>query len=1005
MLGIFNKFLDSNEKQVSKLEPLVLDINALEKKYEKLTDVKLKELTAQFKLRHERGESLDDLLPEAYAAVREAGKRTLNMRHYNVQLTAGIVLHQGKIAEQKTGEGKTLTASLPLYLNSLTGKGVHLATVNDYLARVGLGWMGPIYTALGITAGCIMQEKAFVYDPKFEDITQTDWRLRHLKPVEKKEAYSADITYGTNNEFGFDYLRDNMVWALVDAAQRGHFFSIVDEADSILIDEARTPLIISAPSAEATDKYAQFTKLVGELSTDTDYVIDEKLKTANLTEHGISKVEKRLGVSNLYEKDFASIHHIQQALKARTLFHKDKDYVVKDGEIIIVDEFTGRLMQGRRWSEGLHQAIEAKEGVNIERESQTLATISFQNYFRLYEKLGGMTGTAATEAEEFFKIYKLDVVTIPTNKPTVRKDTTDVVYKTAKAKYTAVANDVAEKNSKGQPVLIGTTSIEKNEHLSSLLKRKGVPHQLLNAKNHQKEAEIISAAGVRGQVTLATNIAGRGVDIILGGAPPTDKLGRPITKGREFEKWQKAHEEIVKLGGLHVVGTERHEARRIDNQLRGRSGRQGDPGSSRFYVSLEDEIMRLFGGEQIAKIMTAFKLPEDTPIEHGMVSKAIENAQVKVETHNFDIRKHLVEYDDVANKQRTIIYGMRNEVLQAAADEASSKKIKESIKEKLDREIENIVLANTNQSGSPDHESIIKEITTIIPFDDNSAKGFLADAQGRKSQESLINFLSNVSDKVYADREANLGDKAARDIEKFTSLSVIDTLWIQHLDSLDDLREGIGLRAAGQRDPLVEYKQEAFSMFEKLSASVDYEIVHRIFRVQVNAEPQIELVEKQGIEVHEEAKLVDGKSQIVNGQKNGKVDQSLTTNDELSTSERDPNEMSDSQLDTEIKRLESLEPEKGQSDAESANDPNEMSDSELEAEIARLEAIEKSSQSQVDSSQLESSNPFNTVNRKPITVNKIGRNDPCPCGAINPQTAKPYKYKKCGMINAPYHKG
>ena len=539
MLGFLGRFLDSNEKQIAKLQPIVEAVNGLEKNFQKLTDEKLKSKTAEFKLRCQRKESLDDLLPEAYAAVREASRRTLGQRHFDVQITAGIVLHQGKIAEQKTGEGKTLTASLPLYLNSLAGRGVHLATVNDYLARIGLGWMGPIYSALGVSAGCIMHEQAYIYDPKYEDKTQTDWRLRHLRPVDKKEAYGVDITYGTNNEFGFDYLRDNMVWNLSEMAQRGHHFVIVDEADSILIDEARTPLIISAPSFQATDKYYQFAKLVEELSSATDYVIDEKLKTANLTEHGIRKVEKRLGVENLYEKDFAAIHHIQQALRAKTLFAKDRDYVVKDGEIIIVDEFTGRLMPGRRWSEGLHQAIEAKEGVKIEQESQTLATISFQNYFRLYEKLAGMTGTAATEAEEFHKIYKLEVIVVPTHKPMIRDNMPDVVYKTAKAKFTAVAVDVQVRHQKGQPVLIGTTSIEKNEFLSSLLKRKGIPHQVLNAKNHQREAEIISQAGQKNAVTLATNIAGRGVDIILGGTSPTDKLGRPETGGGQFQKCKK----------------------------------------------------------------------------------------------------------------------------------------------------------------------------------------------------------------------------------------------------------------------------------------------------------------------------------------------------------------------------------------------------------------------------------------------------------------------------------
>lgn len=977
MLGILGKFLDSNEKQVNKLQPLVDDVNALEQKFSKLTDVKLKSLTAEFKLRHSRGDTLDDLLPEAYSAVREAGKRTLNQRHYDVQLVGGIVLHQGKIAEQKTGEGKTLTASLPLYLNSLTGKGVHLATVNDYLARVGLGWMGPIYEALGVTGGCIMQEKAFIYDPKYEDKTQIDWRLRHLKPVDKKEAYAADITYGTNNEFGFDYLRDNMVWTLSDKAQRSHHFAIVDEADSILIDEARTPLIISSPSAEATDKYYQFAKLVQELSPDTDYVIDEKLKTANLTEHGITKVEKRLGVENLYEKDFGTIHHIQQSLRARTLYHKNKDYVVKTGEIIIVDEFTGRLMPGRRWSEGLHQAIEAKEGVAIQRESQTLATISFQNYFRLYEKLGGMTGTAATEAEEFFKIYKLDVVTIPTNKPTVRKDNSDVVYKTTKAKFTAVAKDVAEKHEKGQPVLIGTTSIEKNEFLSGLLKRKGIPHQILNAKNHQKEAEIISSAGIKGNVVLATNIAGRGVDIILGGTPPADKLGRPVTKGREYETWKKRHEEVVELGGLHVVGTERHEARRIDNQLRGRSGRQGDPGSSRFYVSLEDEIMRLFGGEQIAKIMTAFKLPEDTPIEHGMVSKAIENAQVKVETHNFDIRKHLVEYDDVANRQREIIYGIRNKVLESASDPKNIDTLKQVTLDRVEREITNLVLANTTEGSTPNHKDIVKEFITIVPFDESSANNLERDTSKITNSEKLTEFLMGVVKSVYEEREKSMGEKTLRDMEKFTTLSVVDTLWIQHLDTLDDLREGIGLRAAGQRDPLVEYKGEAFNLFEKLVVTIDSEIVHRIFRVQASGQPQVERLEEQGVEIHETPKLESKDKQ---------------PSEEISAyADNNPTQMSDDELDAEIARLES-EKNQSQPNVELSKDPNQMSDEQLDAEIARLEQLEKSGGIN------QPANPFQQSSTAPIRVQKIGRNDPCPCGSG-------LKWKKCGLINAPQHKG
>lgn len=960
MFGIFSKILDSNEKQISKLEPQVNDVNSLEKKFEKLTDAKLKETTAQLKLRHSRGESLDDLLPQAYAAVREASKRTLGMRHFDVQLLGGITLHQGKIAEQKTGEGKTLTASLPLYLNSLSGKGVHLATVNDYLARVGLGWMGPIYSALGVSAGCIMQEAAFIYDPKYEDKKQADWRLRHLRPIDKKEAYAADITYGTNNEFGFDYLRDNMVWSLADMAQRGHNFAIVDEADSILIDEARTPLIISSPSTQATDKYFQFSKLVNELSSDTDYVIDEKLKTANLTEAGISKVEKRLGVENLYEKDFASIHHIQQALRARTLFSIDKDYVVKDGEIIIVDEFTGRLMPGRRWSEGLHQAIEAKEGVGIQQESQTMATISFQNYFRLYQKLAGMTGTAATEAEEFHKIYKVEVLVIPTNMPMVRKDGSDVVYKTTKAKFTAIAQEVAKRHEDDQPILIGTTSIEKNEFLSSLLKRKGIKHQLLNAKNHQREAEIISEAGQKGSVTLATNIAGRGVDIILGGPAPTDKLGQPQKKGREAEKWQKAHDDVVALGGLHVIGTERHEARRIDNQLRGRAGRQGDPGSSKFYVSLEDDIMRLFGGDQIAKIMTAFKLPEDTPIEHSMVGKAIENAQIKVETHNFDIRKHLVEYDDVANKQREIIYGMRKDVLEAQEDKEKAQKVRDEILDKIDREIENLTLSAAEGITQEEKAQIIKEFTTIIPFDDTSKAKLEEDTKSISDPGKLSQFLKNVTTQVYETREKSLGEKTARDIEKFVNLSVVDTLWIEHLDTLDDLREGIGLRAAGQRDPLVEYKQEAFSLFEKLVASIDYEIVHRIFKVQVRQQPQIEIQEEQGVEVHEQPSLTQQPpaQQHLRGE-----------------AAPSPREHLEGEQNSDV-------------------DPMQLSDEQLDAEIARLEALEKQS----NTSGVSQGAALHTPGVSQVKVQKIGRNDPCPCGSG-------LKWKKCGLVGSSQHKG
>lgn len=836
MLGFLNKFLDSNEKEIGRLKLVVSKINSLGKELESLSDEKLKSKTSEFKIRLEKGESLDNILPESFAVVREVSKRTIGERHFDVQLMAAITLHEGKIAEQKTGEGKTLTASLPLYLNALTGKGTHLVTVNDYLARVGAGWMGPIYHSLGLSVSAIMHEQSFIYEPEYVDEKATDWRLRFLKPITRKEAYDADITYGTNNEFGFDYLRDNMVSEKPQLVQRGHHYAIVDEVDSILVDEARTPLIISAPDTDPTNKYYDFAKLVEKLNSQTDFTIDEKLKTASLTEHGISKVEKMLGVENLYEKDFESVHHIENALRAKTLYHKDKDYVVKDNEIVIVDEFTGRLMFGRRWSEGLHQAVEAKEGVVIQQESRTLATISFQNYFRIYEKLSGMTGTAATESEEFHKIYKLEVVVLPTNRPMVRDDSADLVYKTTRAKYAAVVRDIEEHYKRSQPVLVGTTSIEKNVIVSEFLKRKGIQHEVLNAKNHEREASIISEAGKKGSVTIATNIAGRGVDIILGGAPPNKFT---TTDKKQYEKdlkaWQKAHDEVVGLGGLHVIGTERHESRRIDNQLRGRAGRQGDPGSSRFFVSLEDDIMRLFGGDQVSRIMTMLKMPEDQPIEHGMVSKAIEQAQVKVEGFNFDARKHLVEYDDVANKQREIIYKLRRKILELTADDST---LKDQILEKMDQEVSNIVSLYAPEGYTePEREKIVNEFITIIPFDESSARQLLTQLMQIHTSSEITEFLTKIIGDVYEQREKQLTPPVMRQVEMWVMLSVIDNFWMDHLDAMDDLREGIGLRGYGQRDPLVEYKSEAFSMFEKLMSAIDYEITRRIFRVQVQGTP------------------------------------------------------------------------------------------------------------------------------------------------------------------------
>ncbi len=835
MIPFLSKLLDSNEREIKKLTPLIEKINSFEGEFGKLSSEQLKAKGAEFKARLSHGELLDDLLPEVYAAVREAARRTIGERPFDVQLMAAIVLHQGKVAEQKTGEGKTLSAAPALYLNSLTGRGAHLVTVNDYLARRDAGWMGPIFHALGASCSAMIAEKSFIYDPEVDDESAQDWRLRHLRTITRKEAYRTDITYGINSEFGFDYLRDNMVTDINEVVQREPNFAVVDEVDSVLIDEARTPHIISAPQEEATQKYYEYGRLVERLNRETDYVVDEKMRTASLTEHGIAKVEKILGVPNLYENDFATVHHIEAALKAKTLFRRDKDYVVRDNQVIIVDEFTGRLLMGRRYSEGLHQAIEAKEGVPIQQESRTLATVSLQNYFRMYQKLAGMTGTAATEAEEFHKIYNLEVVIVPTNKPMVRADQADVVYKTMRAKYAAVAREIEECFKKGQPVLVGTTSIENNEIVSDLLRHKGIPHQILNAKQHEREAMIIAEAGKKSAVTVATNMAGRGVDINLGGVPPNKyEKENAENKGKYNEllsEWKKNHQEVVKLGGLHVIGTERHESRRIDNQLRGRSGRQGDPGSSRFFVSLEDEIMRLFGGDQIARLMTTFKMPEDVPLEHAMVSRAIEQAQVKVEGFNFDARKHLVDYDDVLNKQREIIYKLRRKIL-------GGETLKEEILSKIDSQISNLVLMYFPEGFSqPEIEKIIQEFITIIPFEENSQKQLSGQIGQLKNAQEITEFLTKVARDLYEQREKQVGSEVARQIERWVSLSVIDNLWMDHLDAIDDLREGIGLRGYGQRDPLVEYKNEAYGMFERLLSTIDFEIVHRIFKIQVTNQP------------------------------------------------------------------------------------------------------------------------------------------------------------------------
>lgn len=826
MFKFLNKIFDVNQKEIDRLNKTVLKINSFEDKFKKLATKDFRLETDKLKKLVSDEESLLTVLPQSYALVREASLRVLGQRHYDVQLLAATALFEGKIAEQKTGEGKTLSAVPALYLRALAGKGSHLVTVNDFLARIGAGWNGPIFHALGLTVGVIVQEnKSFVYDPKYTDNSHGDERLSHLKPATRKEAYACDITYGTNNEFGFDYLRDNMVQNVSEMVQRGHYFAIVDEVDSILIDEARTPLIISAPDTEPTQKYYEFSRLVDNLNPETDFKIDEKARSASLTETGISKVEKILKVDNLYEKDFESIHHIENALRARSLYLKDKDYVIKDGQVVIVDEFTGRLMTGRRWSDGLHQAVEAKEGVVIQQESKTLATISFQNYFRMYEHLSGMTGTAVTEAEEFKKIYKLDVIAVPTHREMVRIDMGDAIYKNLNAKYHAIALDVEEKYKKGQPVLIGTTSIEKNELISSLLKRKKIPHNLLNAKNHEKEAEIIANAGRVGSVTVATNMAGRGVDIILGGAKPEDSKNQKLQNSK-IKVWEKEHQKVLNLGGLYVIGTERHESRRIDNQLRGRAGRQGDVGESKFYLSLEDDLMRIFGGEQIKSLMDRLSIPDDQSIENPLVSRAIEQSQVKVEGFHFDTRKRLVEFDDVANQQRVVVYSLRKKVLE-------NENLRDEVLEKLGIHAKKI----SSFEIDPDYEYITAKVLEVIPFDSDSSQRFKKELVKLNTQKAIEELIEKVFEDAHKSRESQLGSEVMRQIEKYAYLGAIDHHWIEHIDTIDDLRQAIGLRAYGQRDPLVEFKGEAYEMFEGLLGRINEEVVKRLFRIGVAQRP------------------------------------------------------------------------------------------------------------------------------------------------------------------------
>jgi preprotein translocase subunit SecA len=813
----------------------------LEPDFEKLNDAELRAKTDEFKARLQDGESLDEILPEAYAAVREAAKRTIRQRHFDAQLKGGIVLHQGKIAEMATGEGKTLVATLPLYLNALTGQGCHLVTVNDYLAKRDCHWMGPIYHALGVSVAAItaMQTSdnpfpSYIYDPGL-DSGDLKWKYLHSIPYPpnqpqkaRRQAYEADITYGTNNEFGFDYLRDNMVWDLSQCVQRPLSYAIVDEVDNILIDEARTPLIISGAAEEATKRYYTFAQLVSRLGKDEDYTIDERTHTASLTDIGMTKMEKMLKREGLLKEpelydtsNYFLTQYLDSALKAHVLFKKDKDYVVKDGQVIIVDEFTGRLMFGRRYSEGLHQAIEAKERVKIQRESVTLATITFQNYFRMYKKLAGMTGTAATEAEEFYKIYKLDVVVIPTNKPLIRTEYPDQIYKDEKTKFAAVAGEIKQLNDQKRPVLIGTTSIEKSENLADLLKRNGISHQVLNAKNHEKEASIIAQAGRLEAVTVATNMAGRGVDIILGGNP----------EERDPAEWQEEHNKVVELGGLHIVGTEHHEARRIDNQLRGRAGRQGDPGSSRFYASMEDEIIRRFGGDRVKGLMQWAGMDENTPIEHSFATKAMTNSQVKTEGYHFDIRKHLVEYDDVVNKHREVIYAERKKILSGAD-------LKANIIPMVQDEIQGLVarrlssVSNELEEKQSNLSGLLEDVSTIFPLPPQ----FRSDGLSELSAQQITEKLTDYAIELYNQREQELGPANMRIAERLVMLRVIDRLWMEHLTAMEHLREGIGLRAVGQEQPLVVYKREGHAFFEALLASIQHDVAHSIYHVGIAKE-------------------------------------------------------------------------------------------------------------------------------------------------------------------------
>ena len=831
MVKLFSRLTDSNDKELKRLQPKVGRINELESSFESLSDEELRAKTDEFKARLKDGVSLDELLPEAFAAVREAAKRAIGQRHFDVQLIGGIVLHQGKITEMKTGEGKTLVATLPLYLNSLTDQGCHLATVNDYLARRDPYWMGPIYHALGVSVASIYPQQrpdeytpARLFDTTYDSGNELDpWR--HFRSVSRREAYQADIIYGTSSEFGFDYLRDNMVIDLARCVQKKLNYAIVDEVDNLLIDEARTPLIISGPDEEAGRLYPVFAQLVPRLRPEADYVVDEKSRTANLTEDGHTNVErilKREGLlksPNLYDpSNHSLIRHLESALKAKALYRKDVDYVVKDGQVIIVDPFTGRLMVGRRYAEGLHQAIEAKERVRVQRETKTFATITIQNYFRMYDTLAGMTGTALTEAEEFHKIYNLEVLVIPTHKPMIREDGSDRIYKDETSKFKAVAREIDELHKEGRPVLVGTVSIERSEYLGDLLKRKGIPQQVLNAKLHEKEAGIIAQAGQPGAVTVATNMAGRGVDIVLGGKEPSKE-----TK-KEWEEWEKRHNQVVELGGLHVLGTERHEARRIDNQLRGRSGRQGDPGSSRFYVSLEDDIVRRFGGDRIKGFMEWAGMDEDTPIENKMVNRSIESSQVRVEGYHFDLRKHLVEYDDVVNKHRELIYSERRKIL-GGAD------LKTNILVMVRQEIQDVVATYLPDEHGVDWdlEGLISDVNTILPLPPE----LNADALVRMKPAEIEDKLIEQAETLYEAREREMGSDNIRVLERLVMLRILDSLWIEHLTAMEGRRQEAGWQSLRQVRSIDAYKSVGYEQFQELLATIQHDVAHTMYHVTI----------------------------------------------------------------------------------------------------------------------------------------------------------------------------